>query len=198
MSWAIWITGLPGSGKSTLARALAERLRAAGAPADVLELDVIRRALTPRPTYTDDERDVVYRALVYLARSLVEHGVPVIIDATAHRRAWRDLARATIPAFAEVQLVCPLQVARERERTRREGHAPPGIYAGATRPGATVPGVNVPYEPSPAAEVTVDTSVEDVESAVARIVPIARELARRGPRPRERRDARRGTARHAT
>lgn len=197
MSWAIWVTGVPGSGKSAIARALAERLRAAGEPVDVLELDVIRRALTPTPTYSDDEREVVYRALVYLARSLVEHGVPVIIDATAHRRAWRDLARAAIAAFAEVQLVCPLEVARERERTRHDSHAPPGIYAGATRPGATVPGVNVAYEPALAPEVTIDTSAEDVDSAVARLLPLARELARRAPPSRGRRDACAGSARPA-
>jgi predicted kinase len=37
-----------------------------------------------------------------MAAALVDAGVPVIVDATAHRRAWRELARATIPNFAEV------------------------------------------------------------------------------------------------
>ena len=68
------------------------------------------------------------------------------------------LARAAIPRFAEVQLVCPLEVCRERERTRPRGHAPRGIYARAGRPGATVPGVDVPYEPALAAELTIDTT----------------------------------------
>ena len=50
--------------------------------------------------------------------------MPVIVDATAHRRAWRDLARASIARFAEVQLDCPLGVAEARERTRAAGGGP--------------------------------------------------------------------------
>jgi adenylylsulfate kinase len=177
MSWAIWITGLPGSGKSALARAAAAELRDLGEPVRVLELDEIRKTLTPQPRYTDAERDVVYRALGYMAMHLVEAGVPVIIDATAHRRVWRDLARATIPRFAEVQVVCPPEVCRERERTRTIGHAPAGIYARAGRPGATVPGVDVPYEPALAPELVIDSVSEPVADAAARIVELARRLA---------------------
>jgi len=185
-SWAIWVTGLPGSGKSAVARALAARLQAAGEPVTVLELDVLRRTITPEPTYSDAEREVVYRSLVHFARLLTRHGVPVIIDATGHRRAWRDLARATIPHFAEVQLVCPLEVARERERARTAGHAPRGIYAAAGRPGATVPGVDVAYEPAEAPELTVDTAAVDVAAAAAQIEPLARRLGREAPARRPR------------
>ena len=55
-------------------------------------------------------------------------------------RVARPRARGASRDFAEVQLVCPLDVARERERTRPPGHHPRGIYARAGRPGATVPG----------------------------------------------------------
>src|SRR5206468_9895317 len=143
MSWAIWITGLPGSGKSVLARATAAELRAGGDTVVVLELDEIRKIVTPSPTYTDTERDVLYRALVYMAATLTKSGTPVIIDATAHRRAWRELARRLIPTFAEVQLVCPLELCRERERERVHCNAPPKIYARAGRPDAPVPGADV-------------------------------------------------------
>ncbi len=177
MSWAIWITGRPGSGKSVLARAAAAKLEALGEPVRVLELDEVRKTLTPSPTYTDAERDVVYRALGFMAALLSEAGVPVIIDATAHRRIWRDLARAAIPRFAEVQLVCPPEVCRERERTRPQGHAPRGIYARAGRPGATVPGVDVPYEPALAPELVIDTAREGVTQAARRVVAVARALA---------------------
>lgn len=177
MSWAIWVTGRPGSGKSVIARAAAAELRTLGEPVQVLELDEVRKAITPQPRYTDGERDVVYRALGYMAALLTEAGVPVIIDATAHRRAWRDLARAAIPHFAEVQLLCPPEVCRERERTRTRGHAPRGIYEQAGKPGATVPGVDVPYETALAPELTIDTAAERIPQAAARIVGLARELA---------------------
>ena len=177
MSWAIWITGPPGSGKSTIARAAADRLAASGMPVQVLELDEIRRTLTPEPRYTDAERDVVYRALGYMAALLTNAGVPVIVDATAHRREWRDLARAAIPCFGEVEVVCPLEVCRERERARRGSHAPSGIYARAGQPGATVPGVDVAYERSAAPEVVIDSVAESVPEAAARVAELASRLA---------------------
>ena len=105
MSWAIWITGLPGSGKSALARDAAETLREHGVPVKVLELDAIRKILTTAPTSSDHEREAVYRLLAFMAATLVEAGVPVIVD-TAHRRRWRQFARDLIPRFAEVQLEC--------------------------------------------------------------------------------------------
>jgi len=181
MSWAIWVTGRPGSGKSTVARTAAARLAERGTPVTVLELDEIRRILTPCPTYAESERDTVYRALVFMAQALTEAGVPVVIDATGHRRAWRDLARASLARFAEVQLDCPLEVAEARERTRPAGHAPRDIYASAGRPGSTVPGVDVPYERAASPDLVVDTSLEDVETAAERIAALVGVL---GPRPR--------------
>ena len=175
MSWALWITGPPGSGKTAIARATAARLRAAGDDVSVLELDAIRRVLTPAPTYSDEEREAVYRALVYLGACLVQAGRPVILDATAHRRAWRDLARATIAHFAEVQLRCPLEVCRRREAERPRGAAPAGIYAAAARPGARVPGVNVEYEVAPAPELTIDTVATGVDAAAEAVAALVRE-----------------------
>lgn len=181
MSFAIWVTGPPGSGKSTLARAAAARLAEMGRPVRVLELDEVRQVVTPEPTYTDAERDVVYRALAYMAKLLVEAGTPVIVDATAHRRAWRELARGLIPRFGEVELDCPLDVRMDRERARRGGHAPPGIYAHAAESGATVPGINVPYEASSEAELRLDTTSDNLESRVQAVVQLASRLGQGDP-----------------
>jgi adenylylsulfate kinase len=177
MSWAIWITGPPGSGKSAIARAVEAELRALGQPVKRLELDEVRKSITPAPRYTDAEREVVYRALGYMAALLVEVGRPVLIDATAHRRVWRDLVREAIPRFAEVQLVCPLEICRERERTRAPGHAPRDIYRKAGQPGATVPGVDVPYEVALAPELLIDTSAAALGEAVEQVVRLAGRLA---------------------
>jgi protein-L-isoaspartate(D-aspartate) O-methyltransferase len=191
MSWAVWITGLPGSGKSVIARAVAERLHADGDNVVVLELDALRRVLTPAPTYSDSEREAVYRALVYIGACLVEAGIPVIFDATAHRRAWRDLARAVLPRFVEVQLVCPLEVCRWREAARPRGMAPAGIYAQANRAGARVPGVNVEYELARAPELRLDTATHTVGAAAAAIVgEIRRRFLSGSPAPTRRPGAR--------
>jgi adenylylsulfate kinase len=183
MSWAIWVTGLPGSGKSTVARAAAGRLAERGIPVTVLELDQIRRVVTPTPACSAAERETVYRALVFMAVALTEAGVPVLIDATAHRRAWRQLARASIACFAEVRLHCSLDVARVREGTRPRGAAPADIYARAGRPGATVPGVDVAYEASPAAELTIDTGTDDPATAAERVAVLGQRLAASATQP---------------
>jgi adenylylsulfate kinase-like enzyme len=114
----------------------------------------------------------VYRALVYIGAGLVERGIPVIFDATAHRSAWRDLARTTIRDFAEIQLICPLEICRQREAARVNSHAPSGIYARAGQRGSRVPGVDVRYELARSPELMLDTKDLSVEAAAAEIVGI--------------------------
>jgi adenylylsulfate kinase-like enzyme len=113
MSWAIWITGFPGAGASRVARAAAADLEARGEDVELLELDELRRTLTPVPGGDEAEREAVHRALITIARVLTRAGRPVIIEATGPGREWRDLARATIGDFAEVQLEHPPAVASD-------------------------------------------------------------------------------------
>ena len=184
--WAIWITGPPGSGKSTLARATAEMLGARGVPVVVLELAALRRLLTPVPTYSDREREAVYRLLAFMAATLAEAGVAVIVDATAHRRRWRQLARELTSRFAEVQLECPLSVCREREASRAQGGTPPGIYARPGTGAAAVPGVNREYEHALSPELVLDTTAEGVAAGAEKIVALAERLGAASPAPSRR------------
>jgi adenylylsulfate kinase len=146
MAFAVWFTGLPGSGKTVIASRCAAILKNAGIEVKILQLDEIRKVLTPEPKYTDDERNIVYLSLVYMAKLLVENGVNVFIDATANKRKYRDTARSLIPQFAEIFIRCPLDICMEREANRKAAFSPKGIYIKAARAGANVPGVNVPYE----------------------------------------------------
>jgi len=146
MAFAVWFTGLPGSGKTVIASRTASIIRQKGFNIRILQLDEIRRVLTPAPKYTDDERDIVYASLGYMAKLLTECGTNVFIDATANRRRYRDAARKIIPQFAEVFIKCPLSVCMEREAHRKAAFSPKGIYKKSAQAGATVPGVNVPYE----------------------------------------------------
>jgi adenylylsulfate kinase len=116
--------------------------------------------MTPEPTYSVEERDIVYAGLVYIAGLLAQNGVNVIIDATGNLRRYRDEARRRIPRFMEVYLKCPMDICMEREQKRaRTYYAPRKIYARALKgKSSTVPGVGQPYEEPLNAEIVLDTA----------------------------------------
>ena len=173
-AFAVWLTGLPASGKSTVARALAAELGGMGIRAAVLESDAVRREIAPNAAYAGAERDAFYATVAYIARILVLHGVPVIVDATANRRAYRDRARAAIPRFLEAHVRCPLGVCQARD--------PKGIYRrGAEGMAQYVPGVSAPYEPPLMPELVVDGERDDPAAAAGEIVSV---LERKGFLPR--------------
>lgn len=160
---ALWITGLPGSGKSTAA----DGIKKLHPDFVVLRMDELRRFVTPHPTYSDTERDLVYRSIVYMAKVLTELNRHVIIDATGNRREWRDLARALIPGFIEVHLKCRIEECRTREMDRKDLHgAPSGIYEKGEI-GWPVPGLGAPYEAPFEPEVEVETTDSSAEDTVA-------------------------------
>ena len=166
-AFAIWITGLPASGKSTIVLALRPQLKALGLTVDVLESDEVRRTLTPKPTYSPEERDLFYRALAFTGQRLVAHGVTVLFDATASRQAYRDYARGVIPRFIEVAVDCPLEVCMERDRK--------GTYQKGLRgESITVPGLQTPYEAPMNPELRIDTTIVSADEAAKRICDFVR------------------------
>lgn len=176
--WCVWITGLSGSGKSTIANLLLEKLTACGFRVQLVSIDMLRRVVTPKPTYSEEERGMVYAALVFTAKLLTKNSVNVIIDATGNRRCYRDQAREQILRFAEVYLRCPLKLCMKRETQRRNTyHAPKQIYRkGLSGKSQTVPGVNVPYEEPLHPELIIDTDKQVAEESVQKIIDIITEL----------------------
>jgi adenylylsulfate kinase len=172
MPHVLWITGLPGSGKSSVAMAVNRIIP----DAVILSMDDLRKIVTPEPTYSESEREYVYRSLVYMAKTLHALGHAVIIDATGNKKSWRALARDLIPDFVEVYLKAPLELCIEREEKRIDTHgAPKGIYK-KSRAGAPVPGLNVPYEEPERPELIIDAVRETPEDAAARIVRLINNL----------------------
>jgi adenylylsulfate kinase len=165
MSLAVWLTGLSGSGKSAIARELVRLLHELGVEVSVLESDVMRTQLTPFPRYDEKDRDFFYSSLADFGISLVEKSRPVIFDATANRRAYRDAARKRIARFAEVFVDTPLEVCAARD--------PKGLYRKAN----TLPGVQAPYEPPLAPELVVHGAEGTPQDAAREIVEL---LGRRG------------------
>lgn len=162
MSFCVWITGLPGSGKSTITGELEQLLSSSGIETITLTLDQIRTVITPNPQYTDQERELVYRSLVMMAKLLVEHcGKGIIIDATGNRRHFREMARKLISDFAEVYVSCPMEVCQARETSRQSKEVQTELYKKAQqgRLEGELPGVSVPYEETESPEVRVNSDV---------------------------------------
>ena len=162
-AFAVWMTGPPASGKSTITRALVHELAARGVDVAVLESDALRLVLTQRATYSEEERETFYRTMTYIGALLVKHGVPVVFDATANRRAYRAGARVAIERFIEVYIDCPLDVCIARD--------PKGIYRKAqSGQTSTVPGVQASYDAPEHADVVVPGHNASPETAAHTIV----------------------------
>src|SRR5580765_3992092 len=166
-AFAIWITGLPASGKSMIASALRPRLEGLGLTVEVLESDEVRQVITPIPTYSEAERDLIYRALAFTGEKLVAHGVTVVFDATASRRVYRDFARSVIPRFIEVSVECPLAIRMERDKK--------GTYLKGQRGNSlTVPGLQSPYEAPTNPDLRIDSTTTSSSDAACRICDLVK------------------------
>jgi adenylylsulfate kinase len=161
--FAVWLTGRPASGKSALAAELKRLLDEQGVAAQLLDSDELRKHLTPRPTYTAEERQWFYGMIVFLAELLTGNGVNVLIAATAARREYRDGARRRIDRFAEVHVDCPVALCRQRD--------PKGLWRLLDRGEIRgLPGADLPYEAPAAPEFTVDTSQLTIAEAGRRLL----------------------------
>jgi adenylylsulfate kinase len=151
--FALWITGLPASGKSTITAALVAGLRKRGIDPIVLESDVFRKYFVPQATHSEEDRVSFYQGIIEIAAMILERGIPVVIDATGSRRAYRTPARERFPKFAEVFVDCPLEVCIGRK----------GIEGSASR-------LQAEYESPIHPEIRIRSDHEDPDEAARKIL----------------------------
>ncbi len=97
----------------------------------------------------------------------MDHGVTVIFDATASRRAYRDFARSVIPRFIEVAVECPLATCMQRDDK--------GTYRRGQRgESSTVPGLQEPYEAPLTPELNLDTTQTSAKEAARKVLDLVR------------------------
>jgi len=179
--WVVWMTGLPGSGKTVRAKELLKKLDEDEIKYEYLRMDEIRKILTPQQEYTEKERDYAYRALILIAKFLTDNGVNVVMDATGHRKVWRELAKELIPNFAEVYIKCPLSVCMKREASRRDNLVVSNLYRKALerklknkkrKSVGEVIGVDVPFEESAKPDLIIESYKFDPRESAIKILKV--------------------------
>jgi len=161
----VWLTGLSGAGKSTLAMLLERRLFDAGFAAFVLDGDNVRRGLNANLGFSPEDRQENIRRVGEVAALFAEAGLVCI---TAFISPYRDDRRR---ARAAVEIGHFLEIYVQADLAACEARDPKGLYLKA-RQGKLkdFTGIDSPYEEPVAAELVVDTTKDDAEACVEKIL----------------------------
>ena len=141
--------------------------------AEVLSSDKIRKELIPKPIYTKGEKEIVYNALLVVARYLQNAGMNCILDATFNteksRREARDKLNIVRPEhIVIVECICPEDVVISRLKARKGDFSDADISIYRT--------MKKVYEPVKEEHIIADTSrdpkiiAQEIETRVKRRV----------------------------
>lgn len=159
----VWFTGLSGAGKTTISRAVEEKLRAQDLKLEILDGDIVRTNLTKGLGFSREDRDENIRRIGFVSHLLTRNGVIVLVSAISPYRSTRDEVRQRIRDFVEVYVNAPLAVCEERDVKGLYKKARAGEIANFT-------GISDPYEPPEAPEIICNTSEEELEESVAKVI----------------------------
>jgi len=116
----IAVSGLPGSGKSHFCRQLSASLQF-----PVVESDMMRKTLFPKPTHSSTESQRLFRACHYLIKDLLQRGISVIFDATNlieyHREQLYHVSDIAGAKLIFVRVEAPPELVRQRLEQRLRG-----------------------------------------------------------------------------
>lgn len=166
----IWFTGLSGSGKSTIANALEQHLAAAGQHTYLLDGDNVRHGLNQDLGFTDEDRVENIRRVGEVAALFVDAGLIVIAAFISPFRSERELVRNLVDSdeFIEVYMSTPLATCEQRDPKGLYGRARAGLIRNFT-------GIDSAYQPPETADLVLDTSSDDVQSCVSRLLTVLTE-----------------------
>ena len=163
----VWLTGLSGAGKSTVAFALERKLLERGQTAYVLDGDNVRHHLNRDLGFSPLDRAENIRRIAEVARLMNDAGLIVITAFISPYVEDRKMASEIIGAgnFLEVYLNTPINVC--------EGRDPKGLYKRARKGEiAGFTGISAPYEPPPAAALTLDTAVVGIDGCIEALLKL--------------------------
>lgn len=164
----IWLTGLSGAGKTAIGQFLEKELQMQGYSATLLDGEKVHQTLANSGFNRDNWNEDI-RCISFMADTLNQNGVFVIISAIAPYRAFREEMRQRISNFIEVHVDAPLKA--------RDQHDVKGCYT-QTEVDRIIELINADsiYEPPLHPEVECKTDRESVADSAAAILIKLREL----------------------
>lgn len=160
----IWLTGLSGSGKSTLADLLEQELHKLGILTVLLDGDNIRQGLNNNVDFSLEGRKENIRRIGEVAKLFHDTSIVVITAFISPLREDRDFVRKLIGKdFVEVYVECPVEICESRDVKGLYQKARNGEIKDFT-------GISSPYEAPLKAEITVNTSVNNIEECIEQLM----------------------------
>jgi bifunctional enzyme CysN/CysC len=161
----LWLTGLSGAGKSTIANLVEAELHRRGHHTYLLDGDNVRHGLNRDLGFTDADRVENIRRVAEVSKLMLDAGLIVIVSFISPFRSERQMARGLFDEgqFLEVFVDTPLAIAEERDTKGLYRKARAGELANFT-------GIDSPYEPPENPEIRLETTAEEVQESVARVI----------------------------
>jgi predicted kinase len=122
----VFVVGLPGCGKSYFAKRLAEMLHAV-----YINSDMVRQEIISKKTYTEEEKLLVYDAMLARMKKAFKQQKNVILDATFYRNDIRKkfISEAETNENVFIEVIADDAIISERlQKTRADSDADIEVY----------------------------------------------------------------------
>ena len=118
----ILICGYPGVGKTTLANELAPYIDAV-----VLSSDKVRKELIYKPSYTQEEKSLVYNILLLISKYLHSAKINCILDATFNSQRSREDVKKRLnldnDQYKIIECICAEDLTISRIQKRKDDYS---------------------------------------------------------------------------
>jgi len=158
--FVLWMTGLPCSGKTTIVKDLQKDIPNLA----MLDGDELREWFSPKD-FSKEGRDEHNKKVAFLAKLLLNHGVPSVVSLVSPYIKNRESAREIINAgdqFAECFVKCSLEKCEERDVKGMYAKARKGEIKGFT-------GIDDPYEAPEKADLVIDTERDSLSDSAKKV-----------------------------
>jgi predicted kinase len=157
----VLVCGLPGTGKTSISIELAKLTNWLA-----LSTDKIRKELISNPTYSVEEKRLIYDVLVLIAKYLHQSGTNCILDATCNTKYSRKEIKSKLNLSSKqiyiVECICPEDIAIARIKSRINDYSDANAYVYRS--------MKATYQPIEEEHIVVDTSKESPSINAAKII----------------------------